>query len=46
MTGIPTANEASYLTQEGGGVDYGKDIRNAYNAGDENASRSSATRKT
>lgn len=43
MTGIPTANEASYLTPEGGGVDYGKDIRNAYNAGDEHASRSSVT---
>lgn len=41
MTGIPPVNEASHLTQEGGGVDYGKGIRNAYNAGDEHASRSS-----
>ena len=39
MTGIVAANEASRLAPEGGGPDYGKDVRNAFIAGDQQASR-------
>lgn len=39
MTGIVAASEASRLAPESGGPDYGKDVRNAFIAGDQQASR-------
>ncbi|CAM9231413.1 unnamed protein product [Pylaiella littoralis] len=39
MTGNGGANENSHLAPEGVGPDYGKDVRNAFMAGDQQASR-------
>lgn len=39
MTGNATPDESSHLTPEGVGPDYGKDVRNAFMAGDQQASR-------
>lgn len=39
MPGNGGANENSHLAAEGVGPDYGKDVRNAFMAGDQQASR-------
>ncbi|CAN0086207.1 unnamed protein product [Ectocarpus sp. 6 AP-2014] len=39
MTGNASANENSHLAPEGVGADYGKDVRNAFMTGDQQASR-------